>query len=433
MTPPIRMVSVPVADLEEVRDLLMERRQGHPARSPAHNARLCVDAMLTAAPVRKEGGAVDDAMVEAACSRFVSESDDIWSGSVWPEGPDDDGDRGDGGRVRLISEGDQHNIRAAMRFALTDALAIREEAPAEAGEWIKRAMRFIDLCDADAADYQDREMHEDAADLIREGFALFDMDDETSIADLRHAALRAQPQAREEGDETYDIGKRDGYEQAVQDIDLLTGGDGEYVFATDGGGCPDVETMKARIVERVQAREEAQPVGPDAQTANGRLVHAIDLIAKGLYLARGGTGAAYKVEGGEGPSVYGGGRVHRRINEVRGEAFRVVTAWRKADPFTPPTQPLAEGADAEKLRVAVEALEGAVWSLASFGQLADDDEGGNTEGLDDEKVVRMFFSDPEYDGEDTLLGELFIRAFRKAKVATNDARQALAALQQEGR
>src|SRR5690606_24696664 len=29
-------------------------------------------------------------------------------------------------------------------------------------------------------------------------------------------------------DETYEIGKRDGYEQAVQDIDCLTGGDGEY-------------------------------------------------------------------------------------------------------------------------------------------------------------------------------------------------------------
>nr|WP_312055093.1 hypothetical protein [Brevundimonas diminuta] len=69
--------------------------------------------------------------------------------------------------------------------------------------------------------------------------------------------LRAQPQAREEGD--YDLGKRDGYERAVQDIDLLTGGDGEYVFSTDGGGCLDAESMKARIAERFQAREDAQP------------------------------------------------------------------------------------------------------------------------------------------------------------------------------
>lgn len=71
-------------------------------------------------------------------------------------------------------------------------------ALAKAGAWIKRALRFIDLCDADAADYQDREMHEDAADLTREGFALFDMGEDACIADLKHAALRAQPQAREE-------------------------------------------------------------------------------------------------------------------------------------------------------------------------------------------------------------------------------------------
>lgn len=36
-----------------------------------------------------------------------------------------------------------------------------------------------------------------------------------------------------EDDETYEIGKRDGYEKAVQDIDLRTGGDGEYRYCTD--------------------------------------------------------------------------------------------------------------------------------------------------------------------------------------------------------
>lgn len=65
---------------------------------------------------------VTDAMIDAACARFVSESDNIWSTEVWPEGPEDDGNRG-GGRVRLISETDQHDIRAAMRFALQDAVA----------------------------------------------------------------------------------------------------------------------------------------------------------------------------------------------------------------------------------------------------------------------------------------------------------------------
>lgn len=85
------------------------------------------------------------------------------------------------------------------------------------------------------------------------------------------------------------------------------------------------------------------------------------------------------------------------------------------------------------MRVTVTALDEAVWSLSSFGQLADDDGGGNTEGLDDEVVVRMTFPDPEFGGEETLLGELFIRAFRKARTATSKLREALAALQQEGR
>jgi len=38
---------VPVEALEEVRDLLMERRHGNPARSPGHNARLAVEALLS--------------------------------------------------------------------------------------------------------------------------------------------------------------------------------------------------------------------------------------------------------------------------------------------------------------------------------------------------------------------------------------------------
>lgn len=52
-------------------------------------------------------------------------------------------------------------------------------------------------------------------------------------------------------EEAYEIGKRDGYESAVQDIDLATGGDGEYVFSTfPGEGCPDAEAMKARVLAR---------------------------------------------------------------------------------------------------------------------------------------------------------------------------------------
>lgn len=92
-----------------------------------------------------------------------------------------------------------------------------------------------------------------------------------------------------------------------------------------------------------------------------------------------------------------------------------------------------EWSDTQQARLdrAIEALEKAVWSLSSFGQLAADEEGGNTEGLGDEVIVRMTFPDPEFGGEKTLLGELFIRAFRKAKAATDECRQALASIRGE--
>lgn len=52
-------------------------------------------------------------------------------------------------------------------------------------------------------------------------------------------------------DEVYEIGKRDGYEDAVQDIDLETGGDGEFKGSTIPGATIDVPAMKARIVDRL--------------------------------------------------------------------------------------------------------------------------------------------------------------------------------------
>lgn len=55
-------------------------------------------------------------------------------------------------------------------------------------------------------------------------------------------------------EEAYEIGRRDGCEEAVADLDRATGGDGEYFASTEPGeGCPDPEAMKARIVQRLQA------------------------------------------------------------------------------------------------------------------------------------------------------------------------------------
>ncbi len=56
-----------------------------------------------------------------------------------------------------------------------------------------------------------------------------------------------------EFDECGQTGERDGYEKAVQEIDRLTGGDGEYRYClgrSSGRHCPDAEAMKARIIAR---------------------------------------------------------------------------------------------------------------------------------------------------------------------------------------
>lgn len=63
-------------------------------------------------------------------------------------------------------------------------------------------------------------------------------------------ALAGAQSAKDE-DGAYEIGKRDGYESAVQDIDIATGGDGEFKGSTLPGGTVDVPTMKARIIGRV--------------------------------------------------------------------------------------------------------------------------------------------------------------------------------------
>lgn len=91
--------------------------------------------------------------------------------------------------------------------------------------------------------------------------------DYTSMAEAKAAAqadyerriLSAIEPAQAQGegdDETYEIGKREGYEEAVQDIDRLTGGDGEYRYCTDGDPerhTPDAATMKLRIADRFTA------------------------------------------------------------------------------------------------------------------------------------------------------------------------------------
>lgn len=62
-------------------------------------------------------------------------------------------------------------------------------------------------------------------------------------------------------EETYQIGVRDGYEKAIQELDLATGGDGEFRGSTFPGETVDVPVMKSRIIERFSALEAALPSG----------------------------------------------------------------------------------------------------------------------------------------------------------------------------
>jgi hypothetical protein len=91
------------------------------------------------------------------------------------------------------------------------------------------------------------------------------------------AAEASQP--TQSDDDAYELGKRDGYESAVQDIDMLTGGDGEYRYSTIGGErhCPDADSMKARIAERFNS----QPTQSDAlREALGSVIALLDTQAE---------------------------------------------------------------------------------------------------------------------------------------------------------
>lgn len=60
-------------------------------------------------------------------------------------------------------------------------------------------------------------------------------------------------------DEAYEIGVRDGYEKAVQDIDVMLGGDGVYFASTCGDDCRDPSAMKERILDRWNTRARVAP------------------------------------------------------------------------------------------------------------------------------------------------------------------------------
>lgn len=87
--------------------------------------------------------------------------------------------------------------------------------------------------------------------------------DMVDISSIRSAWASAEEAAERERegpsageDSAYAIGVRDGYQAAVQQLDILTGGDGEYSASTiPGRGCPTPVEMAARIIGRTIATQ----------------------------------------------------------------------------------------------------------------------------------------------------------------------------------
>jgi len=81
-------------------------------------------------------------------------------------------------------------------------------------------------------------------------------------------ALRAR--SAKDDEEMHDAGKSDGYESAVRDIDLRTGGDGEYRYCIGGPSdrhCPDAPAMIEKIVQRVDALRDRAAIEDEMVTA----------------------------------------------------------------------------------------------------------------------------------------------------------------------
>lgn len=77
---------------------------------------------------------------------------------------------------------------------LLDAQArIEAQAWRPLQSWIKEAMRFIDLCDADAADYADNGLHDHAENLMERGFAFFGAGERDSLATIERMDLEVVP------------------------------------------------------------------------------------------------------------------------------------------------------------------------------------------------------------------------------------------------
>lgn len=92
--------------------------------------------------------------------------------------------------------------------------------------------------------------------------------------------------AEAEGEESYQIGLRDGYEQGVQKADEVTGGNGEYVCCVgadpDDRHCPGPAEMLKRMAERWDAAHHAPEPAPAAGDVVSRAA-VLDAISENCF------------------------------------------------------------------------------------------------------------------------------------------------------
>lgn len=100
-------------------------------------------------------------------------------------------------------------------------------------------------------------------------------------------AVIAEPLFRADENDAYELGKVDGYSEAIADVDRRTGGDGEYFASTiPGRGCEDPETMMAGIVARFEGertRVEGEIVAWFRAEDGDLAQHLANRIAAGDY------------------------------------------------------------------------------------------------------------------------------------------------------
>ncbi|MBO9602585.1 MAG: hypothetical protein J7496_08765 [Novosphingobium sp.] len=99
---------------------------------------------------------------------------------------------------------------------------------------------------------------------------------------------KASRETDDDAEDGFNIGRRDGFSEAVQLIDTLTGGDGEYRFCTNHDPkrhCPDPVTMIGNILGRMSLTTAAVPAEPSERTGRGEASGAWWVSSEGVTVS----------------------------------------------------------------------------------------------------------------------------------------------------